>query len=64
MNDIGPASILLFNMHLLTTTVYQKLDYSPETQKQAESLPSSILIEKEDKKISSSYHYGMFSEKS
>ena len=51
-------------MHLLTTTVYQKLGYSPETQKQVESLPSSILIEKEDKKISSSYHYGMFSEKS
>ena len=64
MNDIGPLSIILYNMHLLTTTLYQKLGYSPETQKQVESLPSSILIEKANKKISSSYHYGMFSEKS
>ena len=31
MNDMGPVSIILFNMHLLTTTLYQKLGYSPET---------------------------------
>ena len=61
---IGPASLLLFNMHLLTTAVYQKLGYSPETQKQVESLPSSTLIEKADNKISSSHHYRRLSEKS